>query len=405
MRRACLWALAALWVSAACGTSEGGGSAGASASMGGAGSAIGAGGSAGAGQSGAAGTATGGASGVGGAAGGTGGSATGGSATGGSATGGTATGGASGSGGITGTGGTPVTSGTGGAAEAGLRDATSAGSGGRESGASSDARADAAAPLDASARADASSGTAPATLWIAGDSTVQTYAAGNVEGNGGTELEGWGQEIGQFFTSQITVQNKAIGGRSVAFFMWSVVRDAAGTYLCVDDQGNPQYQLDASGNRVDTSQWSQIKSGMKPGDFLLIQFGTNDETHDCPRFVSLPDFEADLGIMADMVRARGGTPIFVTPMSHRSFVGTTVNNTLLPYANAMKSEATTKSVEVADLNLRSVEYFQMVGNTFLATNIFDTGTTHFIQPGAIEMAQLIVGEIRKNRGPLAAYLK
>jgi lysophospholipase L1-like esterase len=138
---------------------------------------------------------------------------------------------------------------------------------------------------------------------------------------------------------------------------------------------------------------------------LLIQFGTNDETHDCPRFVSLPDFETDFGIMADTVRARGATPIFVTPMSHRSFVGTTVNNTLLPYANAMKSEAMTKSIEVADLNLRSVEYFQMVGNTFLATNIFDTGTTHFIKPGAVEMAQLIVGEIRKNGGPLAAYLK
>jgi hypothetical protein len=45
----------------------------------------------------------------------------------------------------------------------------------------------------------------------------------------------------------------------------------------------------------------------------------------------------------------------------------------------MKDEATKQSIEVVDLNLRSVEYFQMVGNDFLATNIFDTGTAHFIR--------------------------
>ena len=269
-----------------------------------------------------------------------------------------------------------------------------------------DARsADAADTRTADTGAGADAGLPPITIWLAGDSTVQDYPAGNVEGNGGTSLEGWGQELAPFFKTQVVVSNQAIGGRSVAFFMWAVQRDAAGNYLCVDTQGNPNYQLDAAGNRVDTSQWARIKAGIKPGDFLLIQFGTNDETHTCPRFVSLPDFETDLGIMADTVRARGATPIFVTPMSHRTFTGTTINNTLLPYANAMKAEATLKTVEVEDLNLRSVEYFNMVGNTFLATNIFDTGTTHFIKAGAIKMAELITGEIRVHRGPLAAYLK
>ncbi len=48
-----------------------------------------------------------------------------------------------------------------------------------------------------------------------------------------------------------------------------------------------------------TSPWSQIKSGIEAGDFLLVQFGHNDETHDCPRYVSTADYEIDLGIMAD----------------------------------------------------------------------------------------------------------
>ncbi|MGC4095398.1 MAG: hypothetical protein QM756_47235 [Polyangiaceae bacterium] len=248
-------------------------------------------------------------------------------------------------------------------------------------------------------------GTGATTIWIAGDSTVKTYAAGNTDGNNGVSIEGWGQEIGQFFNTKVTINNQAIGGRSVAFFMWAVKKDSSGAYLCVDTQGNPDYELDSSGNHVDTSQWAQIKNGIKAGDFLLIQFGTNDETHTCPRYVSLPDFETDLGIMADLARSKGATPIFVTPMGHRSFSGTTATNTLLPYANAMKDEATKKTVEVEDLNLRSVEYYTSVGNTYLATNIFDGGTTHFIKAGAVKMAELVAGEIRKNKGPLAAYLK
>ncbi len=325
---------------------------------------------------------------------------------------------------IGGNGGTSAPPGTGGArVDASASDAADAGkpdagkpidasgdlSGGRADGGTADAARDAGtgAP-DVGPRVDAGGGdvgSATPTIWIAGDSTVMTYAAGNTEGNGGTSLEGWGQELAPFFNTRVTINNQAIGGRSVAFFMWAVQRDADGGYLCVDDQGDPQYQLDASGNHVDTSQWARIKSGIKAGDYLFIQFGTNDETHDCPRFVSLPDFETDFGLMADTVRAKGATPIFVTPMGHREFVGTTVNDTLLPYANAMKDEASQKTVEVLDLNLRSVEYYQMVGNAFLATNIFDTGTTHFIKAGAVEMASLIVGEIRKQGGALATLLK
>jgi hypothetical protein len=242
------------------------------------------------------------------------------------------------------------------------------------------------------------------TIWIAGDSTVMTYPEPNTDGTNMVSIYGWGQEIGPFFSSKVTISNQAIGGRSVAFFMWQVVTDSTGAYQCVDDQGTPEFVM-TNGNKVATSQWSRIMTGMKAGDFLLIQFGTNDETHTCPRYVTLPDFETDFGMMADTARAKGVTPIFVTPMGHRSFSGTTATNTLLPYANAMKDEASTETVEVEDLNLESEAYYTSVGNSYLATNIFDGGTTHFIEAGAVEMATLIVKEIRKNNGPLTAYLK
>lgn len=244
-----------------------------------------------------------------------------------------------------------------------------------------------------------SAASAHPTIYIAGDSTVMTYT----DGSG---LEGWGQELGMFFDASVTIVNRAIGGRSVAFFQYQVATDASGAYQCSDSQGRPKYKLDANGKRIDTSQWSAIKKGMKAGDFLLIQFGHNDETHTCPRYVSTDEYETELGKMADTARAAGATPIFVTPMGHRSFDSAgKVQNTLLPYANAMKDEASIEMVEVVDLNLRSVAYYQEVGDAYLAANIFDGGTTHFHKQGAIKMAELIAGELRKNHGPLSAYLK
>ena len=288
-----------------------------------------------------------------------------------------------------------------------VRDAT-ADTGANRDANTNDAPPDSGNGADSGRPTDAATGDGalvPITIWIAGDSTVQTYPAGNTSGVGGRELEGWGQEIAPFFNDKVTISNQAIGGRSVAFFMWAVQRDAAGNYLCVDADGTPQFELDAQGNRIDTAQWARIKNGIKSGDFLLAQFGTNDRARACPKYVNLTDFETYFGMMADAVRAKGATPIFVTPMGHRSFTGTAVNNGLLPYANAMKHEAMLKSVQVADLNLRSVEYYAVVGDAYLAATIFDTGSTHFVKAGAIKMASLVAGEIRAQGGPLAAYLK
>jgi hypothetical protein len=387
------------------GVTGGGGGTGGTAGVGGQvgdGGRAGASGSAGSAGNGGVGAATGGSSGVGGSGGrggGAGGAAPGGGSSGAGGSGGRG-GGAGGGAGAAGIGGAGGGGGTGRAGTGGSTGSAGVGgSGGAAGGGGTAGRG-------AAGGSGSGGASLPAvTIWIAGDSTVKTYAAGNTDGNNGTTLEGWGQEIGQFFSSKVTINNQAIGGRSVAMFMWTVAQDSAGNELCVDDQGTPKFQLDASGNKIDTSMWARIKSGIKAGDFLLIQFGHNDETHTCPRYVALPDYETYLGFMADTITAKGATAIFVTPMGHRTFTGTKFNNTLLPYANAMKDEAAKKKAEVEDLNLRSGEYYESVGNTFLATNIFDGGTTHFIKAGAVEMATLIVGEVRKNGGRLASYLR
>ena len=74
------------------------------------------------------------------------------------------------------------------------------------------------------------------TLWIAGDSTVRSN----------NPMRGWGQDIGTFFDPQkINVANRAIGGRSSRTFFTE-------------------------------GKWKDIETALKPGDFVIIQFGHND---------------------------------------------------------------------------------------------------------------------------------
>jgi len=90
-------------------------------------------------------------------------------------------------------------------------------------------------------------------IYIIGDSTVK-----NGRGNGDGGLWGWGNFIPQFFdTTKITIENDAIGGRSSRTF-------------------------------ITEGRWDAVLAKLKPGDFLLIQFGHNDG-----------------GPLADTSRARG----------------------------------------------------------------------------------------------------
>ncbi len=75
------------------------------------------------------------------------------------------------------------------------------------------------------------------TLFIIGDSTVKNHTAG---------LEGWGDPISAYFDkTKIAVQNDALGGRSSRTFLTEGL-------------------------------WDKALAGMKPGDFVLMQFGHND---------------------------------------------------------------------------------------------------------------------------------
>ena len=210
----------------------------------------------------------------------------------------------------------------------------------------------------------------PITLHLAGDSTVMTYAATTVQ-------EGWGQELGQFFIDKVAIDNKAIGGANVKSFK--------------------------SGN------WGKIMAVLQPGDYVMIQFGANDSgTAHGP--VTPTDFAATLGLMANEVKAKGATAIFVTPSAFYQWSdGKPDNARLAPYTAAMITQGAAINVRVDDLNSRGVEFLNSIGQT-AATPLYlpSRGTVdkaHFVKAGATRMARFVAEELRRINSPLAAYLK
>jgi fibronectin type 3 domain-containing protein len=221
------------------------------------------------------------------------------------------------------------------------------------------------------------------TVYIAGDSTVQTYD------EYWRPEAGWGQMIPRFFSSDVEFKNHAIGGRSTKSFI---------------NEG----RLDA------------ILREVKPNDYFLVQFGHNDATVSIPeRYASVPDYKNYLKTYINGARQRGATPILVTPVGRRDFNPTTgkFNVSFPEYVQGMKEVAAELEVAVVDLSARSVAYYDSIGpegtlSVFLHTDpgiytAFPNGSqdnTHFQEYGAIQLARMISDEIKSLNIQLSSYV-
>jgi lysophospholipase L1-like esterase len=195
--------------------------------------------------------------------------------------------------------------------------------------------------------------------------------------------QGWGQDLAQYFIAKVTIVDRAIGGRSVQSYIYA----------------------DAS-NTTETSTWVSVKNALKPGDYLMAQFGANDSSGIAGRAVTPAAFGSIFGTIIDEVKAKSATPILVTPSALQQWVGGVEQNTRLgPYVSAMKMVAPLKGALVDDLNARSVALLNMIGQTAAAQIYINGDKAHFTMYGAIQMAGLVADELRRIGSPLADYLK
>lgn len=240
------------------------------------------------------------------------------------------------------------------------------------------------ADADASGVADEMmSGEQPVTLYLAGDSTMSNYKSSFYP------RMGWGQVFGRWFGSGAAVCNAAASGRSSKSFI---------------------------AERRLSAIWSRIR----PGDYLFIQFGHNDQKEDEARHTDPnTSYVEHLRQYVDGARTRGALPVLITSVQRRSFDEQgCFADTHGEYPTAMKRLAAELEVPLIDLAEKSRRLFESLGAERTKAlllwlqpgeqaNYPDgvTDDTHFSEAGAIAIARLVVEGIKELDLPLAGLLR
>jgi lysophospholipase L1-like esterase len=244
-----------------------------------------------------------------------------------------------------------------------------------------------------------SSSPARVTVWLAGDSTMADPSGG------ATCPAGWGNQFAQYFNSNVTVRNSAVGGRSVQTWLYdpNVTSTMNSAGECVVNPVTYSARWQAMLNST---------SGMKAGDYLLIQFGINDGSSTCPRHVGSARYQQLLGMMASAAKARGARPVFLTPVAAITCSGgTAVGNR--GFITETNSAASANAVPVIDLHRLSYALYNRLGfcpfngdySTGPVGAFFCNDHTHFEAAGARQVAGVVAKALRDQQIPLASYLK
>jgi lysophospholipase L1-like esterase len=236
------------------------------------------------------------------------------------------------------------------------------------------------------------------TVWLAGDSTMANPS-------GSACPAGWGNQFAQYFNSNVTVRNSAIGGRSIQTWLYdpnvTSRKNSAGECIVNPVTYSTRWQA-----MLDST------NGMKAGDYLFIQFGINDGTSTCPRHVGSARYRELLGVMASAAKARGAHPVFLTPVAAIRCSGSTAvgNRGFITETN---SAASANQVPVIDLHRLSYTLYNSLRfcpfngdyNSGPVGGFFCNDHTHFEVAGARQIAGVVAKALRDQQIPIAAYLK
>jgi lysophospholipase L1-like esterase len=231
------------------------------------------------------------------------------------------------------------------------------------------------------------------SLFLIGDSTVR-----NGHGDGANNQWGWGDFVGKYFDEKkINVVNQAVGGLS------------SRTYLT---QGH----------------WDRVLGMVKPGDFVMMQFGHNDSgspTNPPPGRASLngvgdETLEVDeratgqretvhaygwylRKFIAD-ARAKGARPMVCSPIPRKIWKDGKIVRNKDTYAGWAEAVAKAEGVPFVDLNEIIAGRYDEMGPEKV-NPLFGDEHTHTTGEGADLNAQCVIAGLKRlPEDPLEAYL-
>ena len=208
------------------------------------------------------------------------------------------------------------------------------------------------------------------TLYLVGDSTVTDQIA--------EPAASWGQMLTRFLGPTVAVANHAESGETLKSFIAELRLDKA-------------------------------LSRMKPGDWLLIQFGHNDQKKQWPQTYAAAEstYRAYLKAYIAEARLRGATPILVTSPERRNFdSGGRIVPSHGAYPDAVRAVAREEKVGLIDLTAMTIAFYEALGpgRAPLAFNDGGRDKTHHNNYGAYEIARMVASRLAAADPGLAAHV-
>lgn len=218
------------------------------------------------------------------------------------------------------------------------------------------------------------------TLFLCGNSTVVDQDE--------EPWASWGQMIPRFFNEQVCFANYAESGES------------ANTFIAA-------------------KRLKKLLSQMKPGDYIFVEFGHNDQKQRGPGIGAYYSFATNLKTFIDEAVARGAHPVLVTPTQRRSFgEDGKIKDTHLDYPDAARWVAAKENIPLIDLHAMTRTLYEAMGEdeskrAFVhypagsypgQTNDF-ADNTHFNPYGAYQIAKCVIEGMKAANLPLIQYLR
>ena len=222
------------------------------------------------------------------------------------------------------------------------------------------------------------------TIFVVGDST-----AANKDTSGGKVERGWGQMFQNYFNKNfVVVDNHALNGRSSKSF-------------------------------IDEGHWAEVTKLIQKGDYVLIQFGHNDEK-DSEALHTDPGstFDAYLTKYATETQKLGGIPVLLSPVVRRNWKNGVLTDTHGEYRKVAKSVADTLKINYIDANVITEKLESDLGEegSKKLHMIYEPGeepslpngssdNTHYNIYGATTVAKLLSEALFNEVPDLAQYKK
>ena len=160
---------------------------------------------------------------------------------------------------------------------------------------------------------------------------------------------------------------------------------------------------------LDEGRFVPAQQEMKPGDFLFIQFGHNDEKEDPARHTeAFGSYQENLKFYIDEARVKGAYPVLITPIARRLF---DVQGKFLPgshgqYPEAMRQLGQQLQVPVADLTAITEAFLTQLGDEpSKPLFVWPKDNTHLKAEGAVKMAGFLASELERFGGIYADLLE